>query len=309
MNNHPQYPPRQIFKINGKLLDEKIYNAKCIEFTHPSVIKNMNSKTDIRWADDENPRKDILEERETFNGSGNGLKSLIDAEIVFNSKNKPMNPTGWTGLAGRGLLGKWGPNHAADPIVSYLDENNDLWAIVIRRKDTGEWAIPGGMVDPGDNVSHTLINEIFEEAIETDNDSDSIMYEIIDLFNNSIVLYNGYVNDPRNTDNAWMETTVCGILINKDQKQKIRLRKEDTEKNTDSTKWIKVCENSLEFTNIYADHKYYLLLMKAAVSGMEFYRINNEIPDKLQIHNNNRLIQFYLITTISIMTLFIAYLL
>lgn len=28
------------------------------------------------------------------------------------------NPTGRTGLTGRGLLGRWGPNHAADPIVT-----------------------------------------------------------------------------------------------------------------------------------------------------------------------------------------------
>lgn len=31
---------------------------------------------------------------------------------------RPLNPLGRTGLKGRGILGKWGPNHAADPIVS-----------------------------------------------------------------------------------------------------------------------------------------------------------------------------------------------
>jgi hypothetical protein len=30
----------------------------------------------------------------------------------------PRNPVGRTGIEGRGLLGKWGPNHAADPIVT-----------------------------------------------------------------------------------------------------------------------------------------------------------------------------------------------
>lgn len=30
----------------------------------------------------------------------------------------PMNPFGRTGIKGRGLLGRWGPNHAADPIVT-----------------------------------------------------------------------------------------------------------------------------------------------------------------------------------------------
>lgn len=32
--------------------------------------------------------------------------------------NRPLNPKGRTGLKGRGVLGKWGPNHAADPIVT-----------------------------------------------------------------------------------------------------------------------------------------------------------------------------------------------
>lgn len=31
---------------------------------------------------------------------------------------RPINPIGRTGVTGRGQLGKWGPNHAADPIVT-----------------------------------------------------------------------------------------------------------------------------------------------------------------------------------------------
>lgn len=31
-----------------------------------------------------------------------------------------MNPLGRTGLQGRGCLGRWGPNHAGDPIVTRL---------------------------------------------------------------------------------------------------------------------------------------------------------------------------------------------
>jgi len=29
------------------------------------------------------------------------------------------NPIGRTGMTGRGLLGKWGPNHAVDPVVTW----------------------------------------------------------------------------------------------------------------------------------------------------------------------------------------------
>ena len=33
----------------------------------------------------------------------------------------PQNPVGRTGMKSRGTLGKWGPNHAADPIVTRSD--------------------------------------------------------------------------------------------------------------------------------------------------------------------------------------------
>lgn len=36
----------------------------------------------------------------------------------------PINPAGRTGLTGRGILGKWGPNHAADPLVTRWKQND-----------------------------------------------------------------------------------------------------------------------------------------------------------------------------------------
>ena len=34
------------------------------------------------------------------------------------SEGLPLNPKGRTGLVGRGVLGRWGPNHAGDPVVT-----------------------------------------------------------------------------------------------------------------------------------------------------------------------------------------------
>ena len=66
----------------------------------------------------------------------------------------------------RGALGKWGPNHAADPIVTRYDpaRPQQIQMVAIKRGDTGEWAIPGGMVDPGESVSVTVKREFKEEA-------------------------------------------------------------------------------------------------------------------------------------------------
>lgn len=77
------------------------------------------------------------------------------SKYELDSEGRPLNPMGRTGLRGRGVLGRWGPNHAADPIVSAF-RDGCLHFIGIERRDTHEWAIPGGMVDAGEKVSATL---------------------------------------------------------------------------------------------------------------------------------------------------------
>ncbi|XP_021574503.1 ADP-ribose pyrophosphatase, mitochondrial isoform X2 [Carlito syrichta] len=134
------------------------------------------------------------------------------------------NPAGRTGLVGRGLLGRWGPNHAADPIITRWKRDSSgnkilhpvsgkhiLQFVAIKRKDCGEWAIPGGMVDPGEKISATLKREFGEEALNSLQKSGAEKREIEEqlhkLFSQEhLVIYKGYVDDPRNTDNAWMET-------------------------------------------------------------------------------------------------------
>jgi len=83
-------------------------------------------------------------------------------------KGAPLNPAGRTGLRGRGLLGKWGPNYAADPVVTRMVKDK-VEVVVIKRKDTGDWAIPGGMVDDGEVVSVTVKREFKEEAVNLTN--------------------------------------------------------------------------------------------------------------------------------------------
>ena len=65
------------------------------------------------------------------------------------------NPIGRTGITGRGLLGRFGPNHAADSIITRWEHDSSgeilkingkpvLEFIAIKRQDGNEvWAIPG----------------------------------------------------------------------------------------------------------------------------------------------------------------------
>lgn len=144
-----------------------------------------------------------------------GLYSIV--------QGRPRNPVGRTGLQGRGLLGKWGPNKAADPIVTRWKTHNgqkvyDMFSkkpilqfVAIERQDCGEWATPGGMVDPNEQVSTTLMREFMEEALsvleKTAQEKEKLKNDIQTLFSSGIIVYKGYVDDPRNTDNAWIETT------------------------------------------------------------------------------------------------------
>jgi quinol monooxygenase YgiN len=90
-----------------------------------------------------------------------------------------------------------------------------LEIVAIKRKDGGEWALPGGMVDPGESVSVTLKREFGEEALNSfdlEEKQRAVLVKQMDaLFSNGKPLYRGYVDDRRNTDNAWMETTCVSI--------------------------------------------------------------------------------------------------
>ena len=87
---------------------------------------------------------EVIRKRLTFEGP-----------MTFDDHGRPRNPRGRTGMTGRGTLGKWGPNQAADPIVTRFNPEvpGELQMVAIKRKDTGDWALPGGMVDDGELVS------------------------------------------------------------------------------------------------------------------------------------------------------------
>ncbi len=93
------------------------------------------------------------------------LRKTGQAWVYDPATQRPLNPHGRTGMTERGLLGKWGTNHAADPIVTRRNmrkPGRPLEMVAIRRKDTNDWAIPGGMVDPGETVSATMKREFTE---------------------------------------------------------------------------------------------------------------------------------------------------
>lgn len=114
-------------------------------------------------------------------------------------------------------MGRWGPNHAADPILTGWKKDskgntvthpvsgrNILQFVAIKRKDCGAWAIPRWMVDPGEEISTTMKREFGEGAMNSLQKSRAETQEskkqLHKLFSQEhFVVYKGYVDDPWNT--------------------------------------------------------------------------------------------------------------
>lgn len=180
----------------------------------------------------------------------------------------PLNPSGRTGLIGRGLLGRWGPNHAGDPIVTRWKKSENghvlhkksskpiLQFVAIQRQDSREWALPGGMVDCGELVSTTLKREFMEEAMDvlgkSEKDTIEIKQRIEEIFQEGIEVFSGYVDDPRNTDNAWMETVAT--LFHDDKGINVGKLKLHAGDDAVGVKWVDLDRN----LNLYANHILFL---------------------------------------------------
>ena len=210
----------QTGKVRATVTDERVDWAvqwpeyKPLDYT-ADFVKTAS------WADPEDPTKlkfnqlDGLINRASFEPN----------KYTVTSSNVPLNPRGRTGLTGRGHLGRWGPNHAADPVLTRWRRDQSgkrvegvtgaaiLEFVAIKRKDTGEWAIPGGMVDAGETISAALKREFGEEALDTINHPEraTIAERVL---SKGECIYRGYVDDPRNTDNSWMETQGLRIFKN-----------------------------------------------------------------------------------------------
>ncbi|MFA5144223.1 MAG: GNAT family N-acetyltransferase [Candidatus Omnitrophota bacterium] len=131
-----------------------------------------------------------------------------EGPVREDDKKRPLNPRGRTGLRGRGVLGKWGANFAVDLIVTY-GEPGRVQMLSIKRADCGQWAIPGGMMAAENDIVAALSAQLEKKTgIKID-------------AGKAVELYRGYVDDARNTDNAWIETVVRHIHLTRKEYQKL----------------------------------------------------------------------------------------
>lgn len=121
-------------------------------------------------------------------------RALVPFEI--DAAGYPLNPIGRTGRTGRNL-GSWGENQAADPVV-VAGTGSERRILLILRSDVRQWALPGGMVDPGETAPAAVVRELQEET----------GVDLTDRSPNAI-LRRDYVADWRATDHAWITSTAA----------------------------------------------------------------------------------------------------
>ena len=227
----PGYPPRQSVSENDAPWAQPFSNYEPPEYTSEVVFRNEG-----KWADP----KDI----QVLNRKFLTRTSRGEVAVSLDSRGRPLNPIGRTGIQGRGLLGRWGRNQAGDPLLTRMHPmSGQLQVLVIERKDSGRKALPGGMVDEGEDIVTTVGRELYEETGGKLN------------FQGATVLFTGVVDDPRNTDNAWMETTVLHMHLTAAEQSSMTLQAGDDAK---SVNWLNV-EPAL-LSNMYASHADYIRL-------------------------------------------------
>lgn len=223
--------------------DDPLYNDRIVDFWYeaPNVLKNFNKedKCPIVWADGcallGQIETHTIMQRRMWNPHTRMLDTIANLKIkmvIYHVHGKemilPFNPTGRTGTIGRGILGKYGPNHAVDALITYVDKNGDMWVFCIVRADTQEYALVGGMVDPGEKISTAAVEREFKEEILNNADMGNFMIELKKC-RQEIDLYKGVVDDWRNTDNAWIETDVFHYDLDEQTKALLKPTPDPTE--------------------------------------------------------------------------------
>lgn len=174
------------------------------EFTHDVVTSNADDiSTGGQWADVQNSSPPLLGKRKTFVGHcREDAVCISDTSCAYDTKRQRyLFPGGRTGIIGRGLLGRFGPNHAADPIVTRMRDGKLQVIFVLRNDGSGMLAFPGGMVDVGATHTETLKAEFTQEACLPGGAVDRLFSQC-----EKRTVYRGPVDDWRTTDEAWIET-------------------------------------------------------------------------------------------------------
>ncbi|KAM9709328.1 transient receptor potential cation channel subfamily M member 2 isoform 2-T2 [Menidia menidia] len=123
---------------------------------------------------------------------------------------KYRNPRGRTGMKGRGVLNHLGPNLYLDLVVTRWQDSKGsvLEFLAVLDEEQKSFFLPGGPVESPDQLPATLKTTLGKKLYEM---IKAKVSEGIKAVGRQV--FECYVDDERNTDNAWLETTVLNIHL------------------------------------------------------------------------------------------------
>lgn len=233
------YPMKKTVPAEMRSWDTAYPEYDAPYFVHDTVVANDSTVNPAGWADPEDVEKVDFSQRKTYETD----------EILFDESGMPLNPHGRKGLAGRGKLGKWGPNQAADSILTYRD-GDQFKLLVIRRRDTGNLAFPGGFLDGNENAVEGALREVQEEAFSFEGDEKAVKHnKLNEVMSRARLVRAGYMDDYRNTDNAWIESSAFSVELSAEEFEALKPKAGD---DAADAMWIDVNQNNL--SELFSGH-------------------------------------------------------
>jgi ADP-ribose pyrophosphatase len=254
-SREPEYPGTGVLReeVGDDDVPWSIYKPRYRpqDYTTENVLNNSKrsdcnpgeSGNQGKWADPQDLNGWVSEEVEA-----RLLRSVEKVDLELDGR--PKNPIGRTGVSGRGDLAFWGPNFAADLLVTREHGNNGIQVLTKRHAvATGKQALLGSTLRQGrhfpsrfcnacqtypcthsvfperelDSLTRVLITEelrrdVKKELIQMDQSSCEIYFKEDKEFWKVEFLYwkrlhAGYCDDPRATDNAWVESTFLHLHL------------------------------------------------------------------------------------------------
>ena len=188
------------------------------------IYVNHSSRINKPWADPDNAVGTLMYNKPDPQGI---LRMSHEGTYrIHIETGAPLNPRGRTGITGPGINGRYGPNHAADLVCTrtvfsgsglpqyFIGGEVMVEAALVTRKDNNKLAFPGGFCNPRESGKETAVREWLEEVKDILGSSVDVkeIDELRTYFGEHMeLLHGGLMDDSRNTDWAWIESSVFGV--------------------------------------------------------------------------------------------------
>jgi hypothetical protein len=200
---------------------------KCDEIAHCQHCSHFVPDLAKAWAPSYPPRIVVAMDNVPWTVDFAQYNPSAAGEQVSAGHAVQLYPKGRTGITGRGIFPRFGANYMHMYIFTFLSEDSsramhalqslvsiDIWSPAVANTDSGagvgemgattgkQWGLVCMGVDRCD--ASTDFPLVLRE---------SMGLARIDLKDKSTVLYSGLIDDPRNTDHAWIEGVVIQFKL------------------------------------------------------------------------------------------------